>query len=67
MQRNTKQKKLKKIEKKETKTRKEERKCCLLLTVSVENLTRGDTLISFDNLLCVLLTYLISQQKESAC
>ena len=37
----------------------------LFLTMSVENLT--DRMILFDNLLSVLLTYVISQQKESAC
>ena len=37
----------------------------LFLTMSMENLT--DRMILFDNLLSVLLTYMISKQKESAC
>ena len=52
---NKKQKKLKKKEIQEKPKKKRRKKMLLLLTISVENQT------GYDNLLCVLLTYVISQ------
>ena len=59
-----KQKKLQKIEKQKKPKKKNKNKMLLLLTISVENLTGYN---DFNNLLCLLLTYVINQQRESAC